>query len=451
MIYDDSGLTKQRVAAMMRSYLFAVGIVGLMATAWCEEPPRMLSIEQWIEQLGNRDFHLREKASRAIEAAGTEALPALRKARNHSDPEVRKRIEQWLPSLERAVLLSPKLVSLHVKDKPLREAIRALSQQTGYKLELFQDAVREKEVHTFDFERTPFWEALDRLCEASGAVAQPSYGDEILRLQYQDRYSPFVFRHGPFRVAGQSLDYGRSIQFATLPRAPAPHDPHMNEHLRFMLSVSVEPRLPLLGLDEPRLIEAYDDQKHPMLPPATNNAHSPRRFSHYYGGYRTNTMTTQVNLGAASRGAKLIKQLRGVVPLTLIAEQKDVIVTDQILAAKGKKFPAGNLSFEIQDIKEKPNKQYEVKMLIVNQAANAGSDFNWYNSLYYRTQLRDAKGTKFNIFGSGMSINNNTSATVTFTFGQNGGAAAAPTQLVYQDWTTLQHEVPFEFKDLPLP
>ncbi len=439
---------------MMRLKYFAVGIVVVvMAAARGEEPaPPLRSLEQWVEQLGHRDFQMREQAARAIEAVGIEALPALRKARSHADPEIRKRIELWIPGLERAQLLSPKLVSLHLKDKPLREAVSTIAAHTGYKLELFRDAVREKQVHTFEFERIPFWEALDRVCESGGALAQPSYGDDIIRLQFQDRYAPFVFRHGPFRIAGQSLDYSRSIQFATFPRGPAVQDPHTNEVLRFTLSVSVEPRLPLLGLDEPRIVEAYDEQKHSMLPPATNNANVPRRISHYYGGYRTHTMTTQVNLGNASRGARTIKHLRGVIPLTIIAEQKDVVVTDQILAAKGKKFPAGSLSFEIQDVKEKPNKQFEVKMLIANQTPNAPNEFNWYNSLYYRTQLRDEKGAKFNIVGSNMAINNNTSATVTYTFGRSGGGqGGGPTQLVYQDWTTLQHEVPFEFRDLPLP
>ena len=51
---------------------------------------------------------------------------------------------------------------------------------------------------------------------------------------------------------------------------------------------------------------------------------------------------------------------------------------------------------------------------------------------------------------SALPINNNTSAQVTFTFGLNG-AGGPPTKLVYQDWTTVQHEVPFEFRDLPLP
>src|SRR5581483_5485828 len=98
---------------MTCSHGIAAGLVlCLAALAWCDEPaPPLLTVEEWIEQLGNRDFKMREKAAKAIEAAGIDALPALRKARMHKDPEIRKRVEAWLPGLERAVLLSPKLVT----------------------------------------------------------------------------------------------------------------------------------------------------------------------------------------------------------------------------------------------------------------------------------------------------------------------------------------------------
>jgi hypothetical protein len=426
-------------------------LVGLTSAVWCEIlAPGTPSLERTIEQLGDRDYQTREKAARAIEALGVEALPALLKARNHQDPEIRKRIEQWLPGLERSTLLAPRLVSLHLKDKPVREAFAELAKQTGYKIEIFQDAAREKRLQDFDFDKLPFWEAMDQLCTASGAILQPSYGDDVLRLQYQDRYAPFVCRQGAFRIVSQSLDYGRSIQFGSLPKTPALHEPLGREFLRMTLSLSAEPRLPLLGMDDARLIEAYDDQKQSMLPPPVQGSQVPHRVSHYWGGYRTNTMTAQVNLGTASRGAKSIQLLKGVIPLTLVAEQKDVVVTGDILKAKGKKFKAANLSFDIQDVIETPNKQYQIKMIVANEDKSAANnDYNWYNSLYYRTQLRDEKGEKFTIFGSNLSMNNN-SAQVTFTFGRNGGTLP-PTKLVYQDWTTLQHEVPFEFKDLPLP
>lgn len=432
--------------------LLVLSLLGMPSGAWADSaPPAVLTVEQWIEQLGDRDFAARERAARAIEALGADALPALRKARTHTDQEIRKRAEHWIPQLERAVLVAPTRVSLHIQSKSVREAFAALAKSTGYKIDLMQDPARDRELRSFDFEKLTFWEAFDRLCDASGAGLQPNYGDDTLRLYYQDRFAPFVYRHGAFRVTGQSLDYGRSIQFGSLPRTPTGGDARSTEFLRFGLAISAEPRLPLLSAGEPSIVEAHDDLKQPMLPPMRPNGVLPRQVSHYYGGYRTNTMNAQVNLGTAARGAKQIKLLRGTIPLTLIAEQKDLVVTEEILKSKGKKTKVGSMTFEIQDVKEKPNKQYEVKMLIVNDAPAAGNDFSWYNSLYHRTQVRDEKGTRYNIVGSSMSINNNTSAQVTYTFNPNSAASGPPTRLIYQEWTTIQYDVPFEFRDMPLP
>ena len=60
------------------------------------------SAAQLIEQLSDRNFKVREEAARAIENLGPAALPALREAKNHPDPEVRRRIDQWIPQFETA-------------------------------------------------------------------------------------------------------------------------------------------------------------------------------------------------------------------------------------------------------------------------------------------------------------------------------------------------------------
>ena len=41
---------------------------------------------------------------------------------------------------------------------------------------------------------------------------------------------------------------------------------------------------------------------------------------------------------------------------------------------------------------------------------------------------------------------------MTLTYGSVGGAKPEPAaKLIYHTWTTEQHLIPFEFKDLPLP
>ncbi|MCI0342460.1 MAG: HEAT repeat domain-containing protein [Planctomycetales bacterium] len=58
-----------------------------------DEPERLVSL------LGHPDFRVRENAERRLEALGERALPALRLARDHRDPEVRARVRRLLAAL----------------------------------------------------------------------------------------------------------------------------------------------------------------------------------------------------------------------------------------------------------------------------------------------------------------------------------------------------------------
>lgn len=70
----------------------AAGLIG------AELPPR--DIDRLIEQLGSNKFLKRERASQALQAIGVRALPALRKAAEAADPEVRRRVRLLLAVLD---------------------------------------------------------------------------------------------------------------------------------------------------------------------------------------------------------------------------------------------------------------------------------------------------------------------------------------------------------------
>src|SRR5207248_181310 len=109
---------------------------GLAATAADAPPGPPPATERLIEQLGSPDYKSRAAATRMLEARGEPALPALRQAQNHPDLEVRQRLTALIAALERAALLAPKRVTLHVEQRPLPEAMAELAKQTGYRLDL---------------------------------------------------------------------------------------------------------------------------------------------------------------------------------------------------------------------------------------------------------------------------------------------------------------------------
>lgn len=434
----------------------------LIPLAWGDDPPAKPepapTADQLVEQLGDRDFRKRDAAVKRLEALGPAALPALRKAEKHADPEIRRRVSDLIPTLEVAGLLAPKRVTLNVKKKPMRQVFEEVTKQTGYKIEFWVN--NEQQLYDFEINDQPFWPVLDQLCNTAGLVLQQGYGDDRIRMNQQDSYVPYICYDGPIRVVANSFNHYRNVDFSFLPRTP--QGSRRSDTLSFTFSVFVEPRMPLLGLGQVKLLTAEDDQKGSMVLPSPNggdplNGGPQRWVSRYGNGYRSYSHQAQVQLAKPSEKAQAVKLIQGTVPVLLLAQQKPELVTDNVLASKGKKVTVGTTSFAIEDVTETPAKQYQLKMTITEQNKDNPNDYTWINSLYQRIELQDENGNKYQMRGNSWGGQGPNHANVTFTYANpnNNGAAnpkvGPPSKLVYFHWTTIQHQVKFEFRDLPLP
>jgi len=450
--------------------LAAFACLGLVSVLWGDESPGKAapapSVAQLIERLGSPDFKTREAASQALLARGSEVLPALQKAQDHSDPEVRRRLEDLIPTLEAAVALAPKRVTMKVTNRPLKEVIDELGKATGYKIILMQEnGLRERLVYSFQFDGLPFWEALHRVCEAGGLVPMPHYyGDDALRLHAngEEQYAPFVCHSGAFRVMAQSFSYGRNLHFGTLSKNVLPAAQRSSEYLYLALNISVEPRLPLLNVGQVRLLVAEDEHKNSLIPPQNGNGSTTTRYYHG-GGFRCFNQHVQTNLVLGPKPARTLTVIRGVIPVTLLAEQKPLITVENVLAAKGKKFEAGSTQLDVDDVGDGPKgivagngKAYQLKLSLRETRPEAPHDYSWVSSLAQRLELVDAKGNKY--ASRGYSWNETTPNSVkgaTFNFAgdnlANNVQPGPPAKLIYYNWLRRDHEVDFEFRDLPLP
>jgi hypothetical protein len=219
------------------------------------------------------------------------------------------------------------------------------------------------------------------------------------------------------------------------------------------LMIAVEPKLPMLRAGMIRILEAEDDEHHSMIVSSQDVANDPFMRRYYYpGGFRSFLHQSQVPLLLASKTAQSVKRVRGVIPVTIVSEQKQMIVTDRLLTSKGKKFKTGGATFHIEDVTEMPGKQYQFRVTITEDAkASSINDGSLIQSLQQRMQIQDDKGVTrpFNL----MSINSNSANSVQFTFmlQPQAGNVGNPTRMVYVAWETLEHEVEFEFHNLPLP
>jgi hypothetical protein len=404
--------------------------------------------DKLIEQLGSPDFKAREAAVKALAARGTEALPALKKATVHPDPEVRQRLATLITDIERNALLAPKRVTLKLDGVPLRDAVARLALASEYKIDL-QGGGGLQPLVTLSAVDAPFWETFDKLCAQGGLVLQQHYDlNQGLVLSSQDALVPFVDYRGPFRLSASGFHYNKSLSFATVPRNTVGAG-QRSEQLSFSFNVVAEPRLPLLGLGQPKITVALDDQDQSLVPSPIGRNYETYHSGYY--GYRTTVLQSQVQLGGPASTARTVKLLRGSVPVTLLAEQKPEIVIEKILEVKKKKFEGKEANLEIEDVKEMPGQSVQVMFTARRNSKDTQYDYTWTNSLQQRVELTDAKGGKF--MANGMNWNNNTPTSVqgTFIFTDPTGKLGKPAKLTYFGWVTVQHQVDFEFHDLPLP
>ena len=438
----------------MRKLVYIVVLAGLILVPFLQgeekttPAPAPPKIDSLIEQLGDRTHSRRELASKTLEAMGPNILPELRKARPNADPEIRRRLDDLIPTLETVAILTPKRITFKITKKPMKDIGEEITKQTGYKLTFYSGG--EQQLYSFQFENATFWEVIDKVCETTGMTIQHGYGDDQVRLNFADSIAPHLHRDGVFRFQATGFQHTRNVNFATVPRTPAP--PQRSESLLLNFAICTEPKLPLLGVGAVKLSEAFDEDKNSMIPTGNTNDLNNFNRRYYYGGgnYRSFYTQTSVPLVRATDKAKQLKLVRGTIVVNLLAEQKPEMISDNVFKAKGKTAKFGSTSLQVEEVTGTPGKQCEIRVGITEEGKE--NDYTWMNSMYQRFEVQDSKGEKYQIYNSGMSSNGNGHAQYTFTVNPPGNVKLGPPQkLIFYSWKTTQQMVPFEFKDLPLP
>jgi hypothetical protein len=382
----------------------------------------------------------------------------LQKARTHTDAEVRRRVQDLIAQLERMEALTPKVLTLHMVNKPLKDVIDEVARQTGYKLPLPSGSPPEqaKKFHTFHFDKVPFWKAFDQICDAGGLALQQVYqpnGLGSFQLAYQDAAVPFRSYNGVFKVIATGFNYSRSNNL-TIFRGSTFPTRNSYESLNANFMVAIEPRLPILKVGRIRIIAAEDEDKRAMRL-AGGDRYNPWEWEYYNNGMQRSYMQhASTALVWPSKDSRMVKTLKGVVPVTLLSEQRPTVVTDKLMTVKGQKFQVGGASFTVVDVVTQPNKQYEIKMSYTDNNSEHQYDYNNLYTLRDRITVQNEKGD--NIPANVNITQYNDGNSCEFSIQTQGGGdpkakTGVPTKLTFLVWVKMGHEVPFEFKDLPLP
>src|SRR6478672_11280833 len=215
------------------------------------------AIIQLIKELGDDDYRTREKAGHALVALGEKALPQMRAAlRETESPEVQRRLAVMIRRMDTERLVAPKRVTLAKKEMTAKAAIDEIARQTGYKIDYSGNGNAE-EKHTFEFDKTPFWVAVDKVASAAGCVVYgEDYGDNNIRVYNQDAMNPHVAYAGPFRFLATNINCNDSVQLSGIPRRGAMQR-YANMNLSFQ--IQSEPKNPMLGITQPEIVSAVDE------------------------------------------------------------------------------------------------------------------------------------------------------------------------------------------------
>jgi hypothetical protein len=273
------------------------------------------------------------------------------------------------------------------------------------------------------------------------------YEQDMIRLDYGDSYPGIVSHNGPFRVTVRGFDYSRNLDFGTRSRQVIEAPIRRTEALTIRLGITVEPKLPILQVGMPKITDAFDENGQALLPPSQGSSNSVR----YYGGYRSFMQEVRASL-QPSGGGKMIKILKGTVPVTVLAAQKPRLTAEKIMDAKGQTYKDGNVTLKLDSV-TKNGQQVTFKMSLSDGANTGQRDYSWINQLQHRLVLTDAKGNKWQCYGpswDGNGFNGGSTFNGTVTFANNSNATE-PVKLTYYEWHTLAHAVPFEFRELTLP
>lgn len=420
--------------------------------------PGDAATEQLIKDLGADDWRTRESAGRELALKGERALPYMRRALNSTDnPEVQRRLVALVRKMDHDRLVAPKRVTLSAKDRTAKQVFDEIAKQTGYKIE-FGDQSDTK--HSFEFNDTPFWQAMDAVANAIGYAVYTEYEDSTVRVYNQETLNPYVAYAGPFRFLATNISSSRNVQLSGISKRG--NGERVSEYLSLNFQVQSEPKNPMLSVGQAELLVATDNLGGSLVPPRERNDYE-YRSGYYNRGGRSHTQSIGVNLVRADRGATSIKALKARVRIELLSGTSSEVVIADPLKVQKKTFPGRTADLELTSCAEDANQKgvYTVNVTAKNRAPvdpRRGDDYIWANNIQQRIELMDEKGVRYFSYGLQQSNHTPGGLQMVMMFGPEnrrtgvpGPAPGAPAKLVLTEWHTVTHEVTFEFKDIPLP
>ncbi len=461
-------------------FLGAAVVVGVGAFALSEVPPPAKApdaepkpagaepsvpatpaeIARWVAELGSNRFPAREEAMTALARAGAPALAPLAEAAKSGNPEVRRRAAELIDRIEANQALAPTWVTLQLRDVPVPEAVEALARQCRVRLELMpqQGPAREQlegKRITLEPGRVPFWDALERLCQAGG-LTYTSRTAKTLELQPADGAPrPPTAVSGAFRLRVTGMNYARSLNLNLVPGTT----PARSESMNVSIDVLCEPHVALLAIGAPQFTEATEEEGRNALSGAPAGQGYTRN-PYYHGAAPMQPLVTSVPLRPSTRPAAKLITLKGNLPVEVLGQRKPLLVVDDILNTKEKVFKGeGDLVLmfiHVQDQAGGRNGQIRFALSGLEKSQPVLDRRQYGDTEAYRPhfEVTDAAGNPLQL---SLSLNQQGGERQDrgvldggFYYSAQGNTGPAA-RFVFHAFKRFHANIPFEFRDVPMP
>jgi hypothetical protein len=471
----------------------------VLASTSADDPPDTVTL---IGRLGSESFDDRVAAYKALEHQGGAALPALRAAADTRDMRVRSRVLALIESVGHQIdaerFARPTMIRLDFRTQRLGDVVDALNDRYDLGLSLRlgpqgprgfgmldpgePDRLKElknREIRPRAARPLPFWEAIDRICEAGSLRygSSPRHGflnghGSVVLMADRTGRGP-VSDYDPFRV---QITWTHPVIERDLPFIPDPRRrggrPLDVGDLIVPLAVLAEPGLMVRRNGAVSVTDATDERGRSLRAPSPPAPLDPEPTNQFRQAMEESD-AIQVNafLTAPDPPAKMIRRLRGKVPVIAVARGSDPIVIplngEGVL---GRAYSTRDLILVVDEVSLAPGAPATVKVTVRanrgDRATFARHDprpgFAVYNlgGVLEHLELHDMAGRRLNHqFGSqARSVDGDHYELTVSPRPEDGPGVGAgtsknpiPSELRYYGFVQTVMEIPFDFRDIPIP
>lgn len=419
--------------------------VGLLALLGATSQPAIQGVDQLVRELASDNWADRQGAQQKLVGLGDAALPTLRKAMKSSrDPEMVSRIEEAIRQIDANRLTGPSIVTLDYDNADLKTVLADLSKQAGAPVEMASGfgagVAANPGTVTIHVHAKPFWAAMKELCDTCNISPRFDNGDSKMILYPGGDFLSGIWQcDGPFMIVARRIN-----ESADLPLGPGQAVRRMTN---LEIAVAAEPKLTVIGHGYmPRIDEAVDDMGHSLKGVSRWMRFNPM-MSMPINADDSRIWMMNIDLHREDDKAKKIARLRGKIPVSIATRFQRWEVPD-VLKVHDLSKQFGNCTYSIDSITATPN-DYQLRV----SATRLSTSTNDASLGVGQIDLLDAKGRPLTRrpFGGGGGMQR---IMYNFSFDRNdpNHPAGEPAKLVWKvPVATQMIEVPFDFKNLPLP